>query len=396
MASLTDFCETEQQRRVVEAYGRLGSSSKVGRELGMCDSSVRRSLARTRKRAAAHGFSPEHGLDTRGTPEDFPLSGYSHLTRNADGELIWLKASRDKASKLDAAQRFAERLQEGIPPLKPRPGPRGAADGDLLNLHTMTDVHLGMLAWPEETGAPWDTKIAAQMIVDWFADALRRSPKAAVGLLAELGDLLHFDGLETETPTSKHVLDADSRYQKVVDVVLDSMQRIIDMMLKKYPRVHIVVNDGNHDPAGSIWLRGHLRKMYERNPRLALVDNRVVTVDRSPSTFNAFEWGNTMLGFHHGHKVKPEQLTKVIAGMFREMYGRTKFAYGHSGHLHHLKQIEDQLMQWKQHPTIAAKDAFSARGGYLSQRMAFTTTYHREYGLWSEIVTTPEMLERAA
>lgn len=396
MADLTDFCLTDQQRAIVKAYLRLGSAAAAARELGLIPTNVSRTLRTVRTRAAAHGFSPEHGLTTRGTPDEFPLDGYSHLTRTEDGELVWLKARRDKASKLEAAQRFTERLQEGIKPLKPRPAPKGRVDDKLLNLHVLTDAHVGMLAWPEETGAPWDTKIAEQMIVDYFADSLRRSPKAQVGLLAELGDMLHFDGLETETPSSRHVLDADSRYQKVVDVVLDSMQRVVDMMLQKYPRVHIIVNDGNHDPAGSIWLRGHLRKMYERNPRLSLPDNRIVTVDRSPATFNAFEWGNVMLPFHHGHKAKPEALTKVAAATFREMYGRTKYAYGHSGHLHHSGLIENQLMQWRQHPTLAAKDAFSARSGYLSQRMAFTTTYHRDFGYWSEIVTTPEMLAPAA
>lgn len=253
-----------------------------------------------------------------------------------------------------------------------------------------------MLAWPEETGEAWDMKIAEQMIVDWFADSLRRSPKAQVGLLAEMGDLLHFDGLESETPASGHVLDADTRYQQLVDVVLDSMQRIIDMMLRKYPEVHVIINDGNHDPAGSVWLRGHLRKMYERNPRLSLAVSDRVKVDRSPATFNAYQWGDTMLAFHHGHKVKPARLTKVIAGMFRNMYGNTQFAYGHSGHLHHGAMIEDELMQWLQHPTMAAKDAHSARSGYQSQRMAYTKTYHRRFGYHSEIVTTPEMLAGAA
>ena len=395
MASLIDFCDTDSQRELVKAVEKHGSVAKAAKAIGRIPTNAHRTMRMLKARAASHGHMPDNNIETCGTPRNFPLDGFSLLTKTAGGESIWLKAKADKKRQYEIYRDFAERLSDGIKPLKPRRAPR-RTDSDLLNAHYLTDYHFGMLAWPEETGAPWDTKLAEQMIVDWFADALRRSPKAETGLLAELGDLLHFDSLDSETPASRHVLDADSRYQRVVDVVLDSMQRVVDMMLQKYQRVHIIVNDGNHDPAGSVWLRAFLRKMYAENPRLSLGANHEVTVDRSPATFNAFEWGATMLAFHHGHKLPPEKLTKVIAGMFREMFGRTKYAYGNSGHLHHLKQIEDQLMQWRQHPTMAARDAYASRGGYISQRMGFTTTYSKQYGYESEIVTTPEMLERAA
>jgi hypothetical protein len=39
------------------------------------------------------------------------------------------------------------------------------------------------------------------------------------------------------TPTNAHVLDVDSRLQKVIRVVIKTLRRIVRMMLEKYEHV---------------------------------------------------------------------------------------------------------------------------------------------------------------
>ena len=95
------------------------------------------------------------------------------------------------------------------------PAPRGC-NADLLNFFCLTDAHFGMLAWREETGADYDIEIAEQLVTDWFAAAIDLAPDAHTAVLAQLGDLAHYDSMETVTPASKHVLDSDSRLRKVV------------------------------------------------------------------------------------------------------------------------------------------------------------------------------------
>src|SRR5690606_30606373 len=139
------------------------------------------------------------------------------------------------------------------------------------------------------------------------------------------------------TPTHAHVLDADSRLQKIIRVVIRTMRRVVQMLLAKHDRVHIIMADANHDPAGGAWLREMFAAFFENEPR--------VTVDNSASTYYAYEHGLTALFYHHGHKRKIGSVDSVFAGQFREIYGRTKFAYAHTGHLHSDELKSTNLMK---------------------------------------------------
>jgi hypothetical protein len=207
-------------------------------------------------------------------------------------------------------------------------------------------------------------------------------------VFAQLSDLLHADGIEPLTPASKHILDVDTRFYKVVRVVIRLLRQVIDMLLSKHKKLHIIMADANHDPVSQIWLREWIAVLYENEPR--------VTVDRSPSPYNAFEFGKTALFFHHGHKRRVTDVSDVFAGMFREIYGRTKHAYAHMGHLHSVDVKENNLMIVEQHRTLAARDAYAARGGWLSGRDAKVITYHREFGEVSRLTISSDMIREAA
>lgn len=163
------------------------------------------------------------------------------------------------------------------------------------------------------------------------------------------------------------------------------LRQIIGMLLAKYPKLHIIMADANHDPVSQIWLREWFAAIYENEPR--------VTVDRSPNPYNAYEFGQVGLYFHHGHKKKVVDVDRVFAAQFREMYGRTKYAYAHMGHLHSIDVKETNLMIVEQHRTLAPADAYSARGGWISGRDAKVITYHREFGEVGRVTVNPRMLE---
>jgi hypothetical protein len=159
------------------------------------------------------------------------------------------------------------------------------------------------------------------------------------------------------------------------------------MLLAKHEQVHIIMADANHDPVSQIWLREWFSVLYENEPR--------ITVDKSPNPYNAFEWGNTALFFHHGHKRKVANVSEVFASQFREIYGRTKYAYAHMGHLHHLDIKENSMMIVEQHRTLAPADAYAARSGWLSGRDAKVITYSTQYGEVSRISINSDMLRES-
>lgn len=254
----------------------------------------------------------------------------------------------------------------------------------LLNQFTVTDSHFGMLSWREETGSDYDLRIAEELLLDWFSAAIANSPDAHTALFAQLGDLMHHDALESVTPAHRHVLDADSRLQKVIRIVIKTIRRAIDMLLHKHQHVHCVMASGNHDPASSAWLREMLAAMYENEPR--------VSVDNSPSLYYAYEWGYTGLFYHHGHKRDINTVDATLAGMFREMYGRCKVSYAHIGHKHSDEGKKTNLMYIERHETLAAPDAFNAGGGWLSGRSAKVITYSKNGGEVFRSTLRPEMV----
>lgn len=81
-----------------------------------------------------------------------------------------------------------------------------------------------------------------------------------------------------------------------------------------------------------------------------------------------------------------------MVAKFREDYGQTTYHYCHTGHLHHDKVRESNLMHIEQHETLSAKDAYASRHGFMSHRSAKVITYHRAFGEVSRVTIRPEML----
>lgn len=384
MQDLLQYCETERQVEVLKAVIEHGSNTQASFKLGIARQTVDNIVNRVKRIAATKGWSPEHDM-TRPVPDAFVVRGVSTYY-NKDGKPSgqWVKSRLDDDKFQELLQSAIEGFKDDLPRVSLiNPPPLG--NDNLLNCYVITDYHLGMLSWSEETGEDWDIQIAEDLIYKWFAQSIHQSPDANTAIFAQLSDFLHFDGMDAVTPASKHLLDVDTRFAKLVRVAIRIIRQIIDMLLQKHQQVHILMLDANHDPVSQIWLREWLAVTYENEPR--------ITVDTSPNPYNAYEFGDTALFFHHGHKKKITDVSSVFAAQFREMYGRTKYAYAHTGHLHHLDIKENNLMIVEQHRTLAAPDAYSARGGYLSGRDAKVITYHKFFGEVSRLTINSEMLK---
>lgn len=324
-------------------------------------------------------------------PPGYRIKGESALV-DANGNIVnrWVKTTEDAFDPVEAVKTAIEELREKIPKVKPTKGP--AVTNDLLlNQYTITDHHFGMLAWRDETGDDdYNLKVAEQLFIDWFSAAIGISPNAETAVLAQLGDLLHYDSMDTVTPTNKHVLDSDSRIQKIIRVVIRVLRQVVSMLLQAHKHVHILMARANHDPVGGAWLRELLAALYEDEPR--------ITVDTSADTYYVKEWGKTALFYHHGHKRGTKgrntsgAVDAVFAGKFRDVFGRCPHSYGHLGHLHHDEMFESPLMKIERHRTLAPLDAYAAEGGWLSGRDAKVITYHKEFGEVCRHTLSPQMV----
>jgi len=342
-----------------------------------------------RKAAALHNVARSTLGDyirSASVPHGYQVKGTSTLY-NADGEVTaqWVKTTVDKEEQDRLMQTAIKALTEKIPPQKPIKSPESIIE-DLCNLYTLTDAHVGMLAWHKEGGADWDLGIAEHVLMGCFEAMIDGAPKAKTGIICQLGDFLHtdFPALEPLTPVSGHSLDADGRASKIIEAAIRILRKIVDMALTKHETVHVIMAEGNHDMTSSIWLRHMFAALYGDEPR--------VTIDTSALPYYAFQHGEVMLGFHHGHMKKFNGLTSLFAAQFPQMWGLTTRRYAHCGHYHHKIVKEDAGMTVTQHRTLAAKDAYSSRGGYHAERGAMCVTYHKTHGEVATNNVTPEML----
>lgn len=395
---LRSYCKTDRHHAILDGIEKKKPYGAIAAELSVDKAAVGAAVQRLRAweiDARGRGVMPEFGM-SREIPEPYFAKGFTFSDRRDPETGEWTESIRhtkldvDKALRMQGILEAVEKRCEGITPLAPVPAPE-FVDADLMNLVTITDYHFGQLSWGPETGADWDLGIARDMFWRAVSGLIADAPKARTGFLNLQGDLFHADGIKPFTPTSGHLLDTDSRWSRVVSVVMEVTESAVHQMLEHHEKVVVLVAEGNHDiEASGVWLRKYLARVFRDNPRVKVIN--------SERPFYCYEFGQVMLFIHHGHLKKKVDLYKVAASMFAEIWGRTTKRYGHTGHYHHkhtLEQLEGDGWTLTQHQTLAAKDAHSARHGYEAERKATNTTYHRRYGEWKTNSITPEMMRAA-
>jgi len=383
--NLYRYC-TPRQRETLEAIERLGSARAASVELGMNIGGASETYLAVKRKAAKFGYSPEHDF-TRPVPEGFVAKGVSTYY-NSEGKPSgqWVKASLSHEALMDAMRETIKGFKDEIPPAVSTVAPV-ASEEQLCNLYTFTDYHLGMLAWHQEGGSDWNVSLAEKTIIAALVQMVNQSPNAHTGVLNIQGDFLHTDGKTPVTPTAKHVLDADSRFPKIRRAAIRIIRSLVNICLQRHQEVYLIIAEGNHDEESAGWLADLFAVHYEEEPR--------VTVNDSILPFYVFEWGATMLGVHHGHKVKNESLPLLFAAQFPQEWGRTTRREIHCGHRHQRDEKEYNGVTIVQHPTLAARDAYAARGGWIADRAAWAITYHKKYGAVGRVMVTTEMMEDA-
>jgi hypothetical protein len=173
----------------------------------------------------------------------------------------------------------------------------------------------------------------------------------------------------------------------LVEIGVKLMRKLIDNCLMTHDYVELVICEGNHDQASAMWLKIMMMALYEQEARLKIAD--------SDTPFYAIPFGDTFLGYHHGH-IKGLKDTKDLAlyfaTEFRSLFGQTKHTFLKTGHLHHVHEKEEHGILIQQQPTLASKDHHSHQHGYRSVEAASCTTYSKLSGEVATNRVTRDML----
>lgn len=397
-ADLLPFATTETQRAVVTLLSDGHSQRAVGNLLGMARPTVAYHLAAARRAACADlGVSTIPGMqpvkvstDAKGRvtgvrhetappvadpmPDKAIIKRVSQLTGPGGEErLRWTIRSvpqEQLAQQVEARlDKCAERV-EGI--ARPVPLSAQPTEGDLVNVYPLGDPHIGMLSWGGETGTDEDLHSLTDTLWSAVDSAIARSPRAYTGLIAPLGDYFHFDSHKPATPKSGHLLDADSRFPKMLDFGLELMLRMVSRALEAHTKVVVVVVPGNHDPAMARVMQRWLAAWYRNEPRVSVLSN--------DNPFIYYQHGKCLIGFNHGDGPKPEKLGGVMAADCPQAWGATEYRHWMTGHRHNDRLLELPGCKVETFRTMAASDYYAHHAGYRSGRSLQSITFHREWG----------------
>ncbi len=187
-----------------------------------------------------------------------------------------------------------------------------------------------------------------------------------------MGDFLHRNDNKNSTPASGNVLDCDSRSLKMMRVAVKTLIHCVNSALKKFPKVLLRNVLGNHSPEGEQMLGLAMELYFHNNPR--------VIVENSPNKFWYYHFGKTLLGFHHGDKIKQAVLPLIMASDASKEWGNSDFRYFFIGHIHHQSVKEYQGCSVESINTLTPNDAWHHGSGYRARKNIKLLVFHKEYG----------------
>jgi hypothetical protein len=249
------------------------------------------------------------------------------------------------------------------------------------------DVHLGKLAWAEEVGENYDTKIAAEAVQSAVSDLLwqARAYKIEQVVIPIGNDFFNADNL-VGTTTGGTRQDVDTRFHLMFRRGFGLASWMIHECAKLAPVVVPVV-PGNHDRQSSFCLGVALEAAFGNDPR--------VTIDNSARVRKYVTYGRNLLGFTHGDEEKLADLPQLMATEVPQLWAAATHREFHVGHFHHLKERSPFLVDDKTGATVrlirslSGSDRWHSGRGYVSRRGAEAFVFRKTGGLRAHLFTYP-------
>ncbi|MDB5937450.1 MAG: LysR family transcriptional regulator [Massilia sp.] len=357
--------------RYIKAINEHGSGTKAAKALGCAKTAVNESMVRLRKRAALKGgYAPGHFES--GIAPGFNM-GKVTVQRGPGGEVerTWERQSPEDERQAEMFREFVAELcaeAKGKAPTIPAPA---FVNSDLLTVYPIGDHHHGMYADPSETGDAYDAKISVHRLESAFDHLISLAPPSENALLINLGDFMHGNDSTNETEHGNR-LDVDTRFGKVLHSGAMALVHCVLKLLAKHKTVHVWNIRGNHDRDAALALAMAMSFYFHDEPR--------VLVDMGSALYKYHRFGRVLIGSHHGHGAKAQDLPLIMAEDRKEDWGVTDHRVWHCGHIHHLTRRDYVGCTVETHRTLAGTDAWHAGQGYRSKKDMNAIVYHQHFG----------------
>jgi predicted phosphodiesterase len=243
---------------------------------------------------------------------------------------------------------------------------------------SIADIHLGKLAWGEESGEDYDLALSAQAYLDAYEDLVSRGEEIASNVVYVIGnDFMHIDNNKSQTTAGTQV-DSDSRYLKVFRRAVDITRKTVEDLAKRFDSVEVVFVPGNHDQESVQLLSVVIENLF--------AGSNVVTINNGPKLRKITCFGDNLFGFTHGDKEKAASLPLTFLTENRKLAGLTKYTYIFCGHYHtskassYVDYMEDRGTKVIYLPSLSPADAWHYQNGYANNRSAQAWLFNKDRG----------------
>jgi hypothetical protein len=359
----------ETLRAAVNAYYQNNKNHRMSAEfLGI----KRTTFSNQLQMAFDRGFQLSEGalavVERTGLNPREAKGGWLH---DYDNEGKKIGATRWSAPEIDIDSWF-DRLEDkfaNIKPIKIIKAPK-VCDKDLITIYPIADPHIGMKACEEMTGEKYDTAIAVNRLQKWICALVDKNPASGTAIILGVGDLLHADDTNNETPRGKNKLDVDTDIYDSTDLTIEALATAIDAAAQKHEKILVNILPGNHDKHSHRVVAIGLRERYRENPR--------IDVNTSKNEFFKYKFGKIGIAAHHGDKAQPKEIILMLYDLFSNFFSDVSTRVLYTAHKHHERQAEIGGWLWVQLKAMTNRDAHAATHAYTGVPGMEATTYHRK------------------
>lgn len=287
---------------------------------------------------------------------------------------------RRKKDEIVAVERLLARLEASAPIVGKLKYPRNKAQKFRRALEvSITDPHLGLMCFKGDSDHNWSLEECGKLCM-WSVDSLLDRAKV-FGDFDEIvfpfgNDFMHHDNLLHTTTRGTPQPDGIA-FQYVFENAIKLATAMIDRLSQVAP-VKVVQVSGNHDQVASFSL-GHVLSAYYRNNK-----NISVNVSRSPYKF--YRFGTNLIGYDHGHHIKPIRLAAIMAHECKEDWAKTTYREWHCGDQHRKGSgspviMEEQGVSVEYLPALTPPNAWHRQKGFnWQQRGAMAFVWDHDEG----------------
>lgn len=231
-----------------------------------------------------------------------------------------------------------------------------------------TDLHFGA----------YSLEAAADVVRRGVEDAIVRSAGYEIDQIYFVmgSDCLHVDTVHRTTtkgtPVETNGAGWAAAFKAAQMAYVDALERLVQVA-----PVHAIHVSGNHDELSSWTLAQVIQAWFARH--------KGITFDVSDEPRKHVAYGDNLLSFTHGDKVKDTDLPMVVSHEAAGLWGAARHRYIYMGHIHHNRQIKYQSI--KDHPGVTLQwlrspkptDAWHLANGYLGSQ-GISTFIHAKHG----------------